>query len=433
MNEDSGELWGIALYIGSLVGELPAIIARAFILLIFVELYFLLASVPLTSQGDQLSSLGWWIFLIAIYPVLFSLATLLFLPSGGGLLMRQEMNARKPSDRERNAISQALDVLTVDRPGVERPKRFYVVNALDQNAYVVGTTLYVAKGLFDTPWFIPMIAHELGHLNSLDGRLILAVRRMVFPGLFRFGGYILRTQREDFFTWLYGLLFGLLMMVLSGGMGLALLSSGWRWYWRSREYAADDYAASLGQAMPMADYLGRYLYLDIVLPYVGSYHPPAEYRIDRLLSYEERRAAVEERIAARVQRREEWTARRERIYQAIRNGLANSGLGRWLWRERERQRQGAIEYLKTHGQQTDEAEPPAEAVPVAAIIAQPIMESVPVEEQPVTQSAAKKRKVRTRAVRRAGTMQATDGEERRVGEQRSSEPMEEPGKAEAGD
>ena len=257
MNENLGELWGIALYIGSLVGELPAIIARAFILFIFLELYFLIGSVPLLTQVDLLSSLGWWIFFIAIYPVLFSLATLLFLPSGGGLLMRREMNARKPSDRERNAISQALDVLTLDRPGVERPKRFYVVNALDQNAYVVGTTLYVAKGLFDTPWFIPLIAHELGHLNSLDGRLTVAARRMVFPGLFRFGGYLLRTRPAGCMSLFYGLLF----MVLSGGMGLAVSSWFWHLYLRRREYAADDYAASLGQAMPLADYLGRYLYL----------------------------------------------------------------------------------------------------------------------------------------------------------------------------
>jgi len=66
-----------------------------------------------------------------------------------------------------------------------------------------------------------------------------------------------------------------------------LLSPLWAAHWRSREYAADAYAASLGQAEDLARHLADFEQpFDVPQPGLlikAASHPPIALRIERLL------------------------------------------------------------------------------------------------------------------------------------------------------
>jgi Zn-dependent protease with chaperone function len=83
---------------------------------------------------------------------------------------------------------------------------------------------------------------------------------------------------------LLALLLGLVLRLTSGGLSVRLTRPLWAAYWRRREFAADAYAARLGQGPALADYLERHLLLDFAAPYMdGREHPYTELRIERLL------------------------------------------------------------------------------------------------------------------------------------------------------
>ncbi len=70
---------------------------------------------------------------------------------------------------------------------------------------------------------------------------------------------------------------------------LKLTAPLWGRYWRGREYAADQYAAELGQADELADFLEIHALIndhpDPVHLAHRTPHPPTELRIDRLRNY----------------------------------------------------------------------------------------------------------------------------------------------------
>jgi Zn-dependent protease with chaperone function len=71
-----------------------------------------------------------------------------------------------------------------------------------------------------------------------------------------------------------------------GGLGLRITGPVLARYWREREYTADQYAASLGQADELADFLEIHALIhDHPVPFIWlteHTHPPTELRIDRL-------------------------------------------------------------------------------------------------------------------------------------------------------
>jgi Zn-dependent protease with chaperone function len=74
-----------------------------------------------------------------------------------------------------------------------------------------------------------------------------------------------------------------------GGLGLWLLKPFWGRQWREMEYAADQYAAMLGQGDELADFLEiNSLAFDQPVPFTwmaAVTHPPSELRIDRLRAH----------------------------------------------------------------------------------------------------------------------------------------------------
>ncbi len=184
---------------------------------------------------------------------------------GGGLLTRWQLGARRPSERERLAIADAFAQL----PGsIRGPRWLYVIDDPTPSACVVGQALYLHRALVWDPALCAVIAHELGHLNSLDGRLTLGLRRLA-P---------VASLGEDRATLGEGI-----AVLFLGGISVALLSPLLAAYWRRTEFAADAYAAGLAQGAQFAAHLERTQFFDVAVPFLrGRVHPYTEERLERL-------------------------------------------------------------------------------------------------------------------------------------------------------
>jgi Zn-dependent protease with chaperone function len=200
--------FGIALYVLTLLLELPGMLARwallAFLFWVIAGInraiaaisliFFNLGQLSQLGQGREeqsvppqaaiggallfLSDIGAYIasvdeiiiFLVTLAPVLFSILTF-FLP-GGFFLRRFALGAREPSYRERQMVNAAVDELdAAANSSIKLPRTFYVIDKLSREAHVIGTTLYLTRGTLTSPYLAALIAHALGHVKSIDGRL----------------------------------------------------------------------------------------------------------------------------------------------------------------------------------------------------------------------------------------------------------------------
>lgn len=238
---------------------------------------------------------------IAWLPLVYSVMTLVLIP-GGFFLTRFALGARETSRREQEAILAALSRVEENAPEDSiGPTRWFVIDDPEPNAYAVGTTVYLTRELIRSPHLAAVMAHELGHINSTDSRLTLALRRLVLPPVYLLShlsgqsapGAILAgavtEDRDDSSAFLIAggvVALSILFALAGGGFGLWLLSPFWTWYWREREHEADHFAAECDMANELVEYLEKYQYFDTATPYFLSTHPYTELRIDRLLAYE---------------------------------------------------------------------------------------------------------------------------------------------------
>ena len=241
---------------------------------------FLVLFLAFTLLGWSIAPLNMIAVVIGYGPLAISLATLI-LPLGGSWFQQQE-GGRSPSEREQLLFDGAFGQLTLADPGLRLPHRWAVLDDGQLNACVYADTLLITRGLPESPWLTAVLAHELGHMNSSDGRLTAAIHRLTVPP---------RStpdwdQRHPFI----GTLMQALMFVATGALPLWLLRGPWGIYWRAKEHAADQYAARLGQAEQLAEYLDIHaLPWDLPVPFMWlteHSHPPGEHWIDRLYRYE---------------------------------------------------------------------------------------------------------------------------------------------------
>ncbi len=138
-----------------------------------------------------------------------------------------------------------------------------------ENAGAYADTLMVTRGLLDSGYLEPVLAHELGHLNTSDGRLTAALCRITTPPR----GQVHRGLKTISF-------------LATGAIGMWPLRAAWGAYWRSREHHADHYAAHLGQANNLGEFLDeRRALIDLPVPFIWlseHSHPPTEHRVERL-------------------------------------------------------------------------------------------------------------------------------------------------------
>jgi Zn-dependent protease with chaperone function len=218
----------------------------------------------------------------------------LWLPLGAGPYMADGLGARRPTTLELEAYEDAINILGVRKSGIRLPKHFYVLDRNDLNACVVADTLIVNRELLNTGYAEAVIAHELGHLNSMDTRVSIAVNRL---GAFARGTHGLRQTRTEMRDegQSLGCLVGTVVLIIracSGALPTAMMAPAWADWWRLREYAADDFAAKLGQAEHLANLLEVHgLIYDTPIRRVWASthsHPPVALRIDRLRQHQTR-------------------------------------------------------------------------------------------------------------------------------------------------
>jgi Zn-dependent protease with chaperone function len=168
----------------------------------------------------------------------------------------------------------ALTILKVRDPQLRPPRRWFVLDGQLPNAAAYADTLMLTRGLIESGHLEAVLAHELGHLNSSDSRLAAALHRMTTQPR--------RRLRFPFTT---------LGFVLSGALAVYVSCMPWASYWRTREFAADDYAASVGQGLALARFLQLHaLENDLPVPFMWltqESHPYSEHRIDNLYGSED--------------------------------------------------------------------------------------------------------------------------------------------------
>jgi Zn-dependent protease with chaperone function len=232
--------------------------------------------------GLEPSLLAW---LAAMAPIAFSLSGLI-LP-GGGRWWRHRGGLRRPSAEELEVLTLAFELIAPARP----LPRIAVLDTPLPLAAVRGATVIISRGLVESSALPAVLAHERGHLRSLDGRLTEALERLsvwedpLGPSL-ELEDRSAGGRKTDVSA---GHLFSLLRLALrltGGGQVQKLLGPLWSAYWRRREFVADAEAAALGQGPDLARHLrDEVLPFDVSRPvqiFNHAEHPPTALRIERL-------------------------------------------------------------------------------------------------------------------------------------------------------
>ncbi len=278
-----GDVFGLLLYLSTICGEVM-LGASARWLLTYLGAATVGVFVPFGLSAESLAWVG------ALAPIAFSVAGLL--RPGRGWVWGRRLGARRPTAEEDALIAEALGLLRGADPGLKAPAASYVLDAPLLQAGARGRALVLTRRLVESPSLPAVLAHELGHANTLDGRLREALARLELWGD-PLGmprpprGSELRFEADS--DRRGALLWGLMRWTLRlAGGGDARRLLGWLWaaHWRSREYAADAYAASLGQGGELARFLtDQGLPFDAPQPGVlfrFDEHPPVALRLDRL-------------------------------------------------------------------------------------------------------------------------------------------------------
>jgi Zn-dependent protease with chaperone function len=285
----------LVLYALTLGLEVPVIMLRMVIVSLFM-------TIVLAATGHSTgSTVEWGDF--ALVPTGWSLIALVS-PAGSGWWWRQRAGGREPSEREKLAYQDAMELLQ-DNAGepLPAPEVWFVLDTPEPDAAVVGDALMLSRGLLESPQLPAVLAHELGHLGSPDGRVTAALNRLVIhpllyerepekreeerrrePTPFEFRDEKLAFAANALYiaAWVTRRL----LRFARGGIGLYLMRPALGGYWREREYAADRYAAALGQADELADFLEVHALIhDHPIPFIWlteHAHPPTELRVDKL-------------------------------------------------------------------------------------------------------------------------------------------------------
>lgn len=269
------------LYLLTLAGE-AMLGAPVRWLLVYLGATIVGALVPLGLSAEGFA----WI--AAVAPLAYS-ALGLALP-GQGRLWRRRLGARLPTVDEQAVFDAAFEQLQAADPSLCPPAGLYVLDQPLPMALVRGRSMIFSRGTLECEALPAVLAHELGHADTLDGRVTLALARLALwddplgPP---------KTERWEYHSDFDGrgrLLFAVVRWSLrfaGGSVPQQLLRPLWASYWRAREFAADANAARLGQAPDLAQHLAEQeLPFDSPRPHTFfdcGEHPPVAQRIERLL------------------------------------------------------------------------------------------------------------------------------------------------------
>jgi Zn-dependent protease with chaperone function len=161
----------LLMYLSTLILEVPVILLRLIVA-------FFLAAIILALTGHSTVSAETWGDL-ALIPTAWSLLALAW-PGGSGWWWRQKIGGREPSQRSGSPTrTPSCCCATTLRGPSPEPARWFVLDTPEPDAAVVGDALMLSRGLLDSPHLPAVLAHELGHLGSPDGRITAALNRLV--------------------------------------------------------------------------------------------------------------------------------------------------------------------------------------------------------------------------------------------------------------
>jgi Zn-dependent protease with chaperone function len=268
----------LVLYAITLAGQWFAAVARWLIAYLTLEIIRLITGWPIPSNPIALA--------IAFIPLAVSLLALLLPPLVApieGRWWEISSGGRPPEQDEHDAYEHAIEQLREIDPGLRIPKHWFVAEEPGHNAAAYASTMCVDRGLLESPCAAAVIAHELGHLNSSDARLTSALNLLIIAPMSTPELWPLWSLPFRGFAWL-----------ATGQAVLWLTGNAWEAYWRNREFAADQYAARLGQGLALAQTLEH-----SSLPYERSIrrmrfsratHPYTKPRIAKLRAHPDRPA-----------------------------------------------------------------------------------------------------------------------------------------------
>ena len=175
----------------------------------------------------------------------------------------------------------------------------FAVDVEEHEAAVRGDVLMLSRGLLQPGGanLAAVLAHELGHTSSLDGRLTEALNRLLLWGdpvgprrrstiVAGDPVVVLAFRAASVFSGLVRGFWRLLLWLAGGGLSQLFHGPLWAAFWRRREYAADAFAEELGQGDEFARFLDSHaLFFDVPVLFLWASdraQPPVELRIDRL-------------------------------------------------------------------------------------------------------------------------------------------------------
>jgi Zn-dependent protease with chaperone function len=164
-------LGSLLMYLLTLALEIPVIFMRLAVVVLGGG-----TVLAITGHSTVLPEI--WVDLVLL-PTGWSLLALVW-PGGSGWWWRQRIGGRKPSQREQLAYQDALELLQdhAHEP-LPKPGTWFVLDLPEPDAAVLGNALMLSRGLLASPHLPAVLAHELGHLGSPDGRLTAALNRLV--------------------------------------------------------------------------------------------------------------------------------------------------------------------------------------------------------------------------------------------------------------
>src|SRR5580704_9020435 len=165
----------LALYAATLVAEVPVIFTRMLLTLAAAAIVLLIKGQS-PAGAESLVEL-------ALIPTGWSIFALLT-PFGGGWWWRANMGGRDPSEREQAAYHDAIQLLQAYATGPLRlPRLWFVTDEPQPDAAVCGDTLMLSRGLLENEQLPAVLAHELGHLATSDGKLTAAINGLIINPL----------------------------------------------------------------------------------------------------------------------------------------------------------------------------------------------------------------------------------------------------------
>jgi Zn-dependent protease with chaperone function len=276
----AGHGWWWLLYF-ALLALIPTFVFALFTIFLLT----LLVTWFTTGHGNEglANTLPW----IVTLGFLAWVVSALVFPLGAAGYFASSVGARRPTSEERQAYEDALTALNL-RAHVKRPAFVYILDAHELNACIVGDTLVLNRSMFDSGFLEAVLAHELGHLNSMDARVSIAVNRLAGPA--RATAQLRQMQttasRSGRPLWFPLNLAILIIRGSVGGLATDAMTPAWSAWWRLREHVADTYAARLGQGEQLATFLQDHALLyDIPIKRIWASdetHPPVAQRIERL-------------------------------------------------------------------------------------------------------------------------------------------------------